>query len=303
MISGLNSQTGSVDTIFLFIMGVSVIILLIVTILMLFFLFKYSRKRNPHPKNIESNALLEIIWVVIPTVLVLAMFYYGWSGFSIMRTPPEDSMVVKVGSRMWSWSFTYDNGKKSEVLRVPLDRPVRLVITSDDVIHALFIPQFRVKEDAVPGLETYLWFLPEETGSFDLFCSEYCGIKHHNMITKVIVMEQGDFSKWYLTEETISDKAVPAYSLMDENGCFECHSTDGSTGIGPGFKDLFGSKETVITEGKEREIIINNEYILRSILNPEDDVVKGYPSVMPSYEGELNKKELESILEFIKDLK
>ncbi|RJQ20591.1 MAG: cytochrome c oxidase subunit II [Nitrospiraceae bacterium] len=191
----------NVRGVFLFIAGVSVVMLVLVTSIMVFFLIKYDRKRNPTASDIEGNLPLEISWVVIPTVLVVAMFYYGWTGFSVMREPPADAMNVKVSARMWSWSFTYENGKKSGELTVPLNRPVKLIITSEDVIHSLFIPAFRVKEDAVPGMETYLWFLPDRTGSYDLFCSEYCGAGHHAMVSKVIVMSREDFSRWYEKKE------------------------------------------------------------------------------------------------------
>ena len=297
-------RSANVDNVMYFIAGVSVFMLVLVTFLMIFFVVKYSSKRNPTAENIEGNLPLEIIWTVIPTILVLAMFYYGWIGFKIMRNPPKDAMPVKVTARMWSWSFTYENGQNSGELNVPLNRPVKLIIVSEDVIHSLFIPAFRIKEDAVPGMETYLWFNPDKTGTYDLFCSEYCGAGHHSMISKVNVMSQDDFSKWYEKKE---EAAVPQVQdtlvIMKKNGCLNCHTMDGTVEIGPSFKGIFGKKIEVITNGKEHEVVVDNEYLKRSMLEPEADVVKGFDSIMPSQKGVLTDEEIEAIINYIKDLK
>ena len=167
------SSTITFDNVFLLLLVISVVLLISITFTMIYFVVKYNRKKNPTPENIESHLLLEITWIVIPTLLVLGMFYYGWSGFKFMRTAPEGAMTVKATGRMWSWQFEYDNGIKSGELKVPIGKPVKLLITSQDVLHSLFIPAYRIKEDAVPGMETHLWFLPDKEGEYDLFCSEY----------------------------------------------------------------------------------------------------------------------------------
>ncbi len=295
-------KSASVDNVMFFIVGISVFMLVLVTSLMIFFLIRYSRKKNPDAENIEGNLTLEIIWTVIPTILILAMFYYGWIGFRIMRSPPENAMVVKVSARMWSWSFTYENGQKSGELNVPLNRPVKLIISSEDVLHSLFIPAFRIKEDAVPGMETYLWFLPDKTGKYDLFCTEYCGSGHHSMISKVIVMAQEDFSKWYGEKEG-AGKALDAVKIMENNGCLGCHTLDGTMRVGPSFKGIFGKEAEVITTGRRRKIIIDEEYLRRSILEPGADMVKGSPNIMPSQKGILRDEEINAIIEYIKKLK
>jgi len=303
MVTGLLNQTGRVDNVFFFIVAVSVVILSIVTFTMIFFLIKFNRKRNPVAKDIESNLPLEIIWITVPTILVMAMFYYGWSGFRIMRNPPEDAMPVKVSARQWAWSFTYENGQKSNELRVPLDKPVKLIITSEDVLHSLFIPAFRVKEDAVPGMETYLWFLPDRTGEYDLFCTEYCGVGHHAMVSKVIVMSQEEFAGWYGKKETFAAGGRDALKIMEKKGCLVCHTTDGAKAVGPSFRGIFGKKETVITGGKERTVLVDEAYLRKSISAPNEDVVKGFPPVMPSQEGLLSDEEIENIINYIKGLK
>ena len=295
-------RSASVDNVMFFIVGISVFMLVLVTFLMIFFLVRYSRKKNPVAENIEGNLTLEIIWTVIPTILVLAMFYYGWIGFRVMREPPKDSMIVKVTARMWDWSFTYENGKKSTELNVPLNKPVKLIIISEDVLHSLFIPAFRIKEDAVPGMETYLWFLPDKTGSYDLFCTEYCGTGHHSMISKVIVMAQEDFSKWYGEKEG-TGKAQDALKIMENNGCLGCHTVDGTKTVGPSFKGIFGKEAEVITSGRIHKIVIDEEYLRRSMLDPGADVAKGFPNIMPSQKGILKDEEIYTIIKYIEKLK
>ena len=289
----------------MFILVISLVLLVSITFTMIFFVVKYSRKKNPVPKNIESNLLLEITWTVIPTILVLAMFYYGWSGFRFMRTAPEDAMMVKATGRMWSWQFEYENGKRAGELRVPLARPVKLIITSQDVIHSLFIPAFRIKQDAIPDRETFLWFLPDKAGEYDLFCSEYCGVKHSSMVSKVIVMDAEDFHEWYeLSEEAEEEtSASQGAKLLDDKGCLACHTTDGTQGVGPGFKGLFSTKVTVLTGGKEREVIADESYLKNSMLRPGADIVKGFGNIMPSQKGNLSEEEINEIITYIKSLK
>ena len=169
MVTGWPNMSNPADDTFFFILGISLTLLALNTGVMIYFVFRYSRKRNPRAVDVKENIPLEIIWTVIPTLLVLAIFFVGWKGFQYMRTVPADAMIVKVMARQFSWTFTYENGRQDGVLRVPIRKPVKLLITSADVLHSLYIPAYRIKEDAVPGRETYLWFLPDELGSYDLF--------------------------------------------------------------------------------------------------------------------------------------
>jgi cytochrome c oxidase subunit 2 len=198
-------------------------------------------------------------------------------------------------------------------LRVPLGKPVKLLINSEDVLHSLYIPAYRIKEDAVPGLETYLWFYPDEKGNYDLFCAEYCGMGHSAMITKVVVMGKEDFAKWYKSrgksaspkgkEEGMGHELEEGRQLAKKLGCLGCHSTDGSKLIGPSFKGLYMREETVITKGIEGEAVADEEYIIRSILDPTADIVKGYPPIMPSQKGSLSDENLKEIVKYLKELK
>lgn len=186
-----------VNRTFFFIVGISVALLLLVTFLMIYFVVKYRRRAGVEAVDVEGNTLLEIIWTVVPVALVLSMFYYGWVGFKTMREVPKNAMVVKVTGQMWFWTFEYSNGRRTEVLNVPVGSPVKLELNSLDVIHSLYMPAFRVKEDAVPGANNYLWFQADREGTYDLFCAEYCGTGHSTMITKVVAMPIDEFREWF----------------------------------------------------------------------------------------------------------
>jgi cytochrome c oxidase subunit II len=307
MVTGWPNMSNPADGTFFFILGIAVTLLVVNTAVMIYFVIRYSRKRNPIAEDVHENLTLEIIWTVVPTILVLAIFFVGWKGFQYMRTVPPGAMPIKVMARQWSWTFTYENGREDSVLRVPVQKPVKLLITSADVLHSLFIPAYRIKEDCVPGMETYLWFLPDEVGTFDLFCTEYCGVAHHAMITKVEVMPEKEFIAWYEREAEAAaaqkkEKALPGAALLEVKGCLACHSTDGTTKIGPTFKGMFGKKETVTRDGKEREVVVDEAFIKEKLLQPELNRVKGFPPVMPSQKGLLTDKQIGEIVEYLKTL-
>jgi cytochrome c oxidase subunit 2 len=319
MVSGWPNLSSPADSVFFFILGISLTFLFVNTAVMIYFVIRYSRKRNPNPEEVKENVTIEILWTVIPTILVLIIFFAGWKGFQYMRTVPPDAMPVKVTAREWSWTFDYENGKETNILKVPIRKPIKLVITSADVLHSLYIPAYRIKEDAVPGMETHLWFLPDELGSYDLFCTEYCGVGHSAMITTVEVMSEKDFDEWYggaaksPQVKKVEGAATPAAHeaaaapdgarLVQVKGCIACHTTDGTPKIGPTFKGMFGKKETVVNDGKEREILVDEAFIKQTLLNPEIDRVKGFPPIMPSQKGVLTDVEVDEIIEYFKTLK
>ncbi|MBK9099648.1 MAG: cytochrome c oxidase subunit II [bacterium] len=196
MFDGVSNFVSSVDGTFLFTLIVSVFFLVLITVLMIFFVIKYSRKRNPKAKNIHGNMGLEIAWTAIPTILVLIMFWYGWQGYKEMVNVPEDAMPVNVTAQMWKWSFEYEGGKKSDSLFVPVNTPIKLILHSNDVNHSFFIPAFRLKKDVFPNRERIAWFIAERTGEYDIACTEYCGLNHSYMYSKIIVMENQEFKDW-----------------------------------------------------------------------------------------------------------
>jgi cytochrome c oxidase subunit II len=300
--SGASNFVQGVDLTFIIILGISVFFLIGITAVMIYFVFRYSRKKNPKATNIEGNNTLEIVWTAIPLILVLIMFYFGWVGFRPMRHVPEGAIQVKAIGQMWSWSFEYENGKKSGELIVPLNKPVKLNLFSRDVIHSLYIPAFRIKEDVVPGKNNYLWFTAQQEGEYDIFCAEMCGDRHSYMLSKVKVMPEDEYNSW-LSQSDIPAGEHPGLTIMKQNACISCHSRDGSKIVGPTFKGLFGRKEIVVENGVEKEVNVDEDYIKRSIYEPNAQVVKGFnQGLMTPYKDKLTDEDVEKIIEYIKGL-
>src|SRR5512139_3947886 len=270
MFLGPSNTSGKVETAFLLVVGISVALLVLVTCVMIVFLIRYNSKRHPRSQEVKESVALEVVWTVVPVALVLVMSYFGWVDFEYVRNPPKNAMPVNVTARQWSRLFAYENGRKSELLRVPGCIPVKLILTSEDVIHSLYIPAYRIKEDCVPGMKTHLWFSARELGSYDIFCTEYCGVAHSHMRSHVVVMTDDDFDKWYTATEA-GGLAEKGLTILKEKGCLGCHSIDGSQKIGPTLKGTFGKKVRVLTDGKEREVTADEEYLKMSILRPAAD--------------------------------
>ncbi len=317
MLSRLSSISDSVNGPILFIAGTSLVMLIGITAAMVYFTFRYHRRRNPHPEDIHGHRVLEIVWTVVPTILAFGFFWYGWEGYKYIKTVPEGAMEVKVTGRMWSWLHEYENGVQSAELYVPVNVPVKLNLSSQDVLHSYYIPAFKVKQDAVPGIpDLFLWFSAFETGVYQVFCAEYCGLSHSAMWSKVHVVTQEEFDEWLRVEgekvaaiqkaaesdEGDANLAIMGEALSKSKGCNACHSVDGSKLIGPTYKGLYGKKETVVTAGQEREVVVDDAYIKHSMLKPTDDVVKGYQPLMPSQEGLVNDAEIKALTAYIKSL-
>lgn len=296
MSQGLFSAADKVDQAFLFIFGVSVAILVLITLCMIWFVYRYHHTRNPHATDIKGNVAAEITWTVIPTILVMAMFWYGWTSYKALRSVPADAMKVKLTARMWSWVFEYENGKRTSVLTVPKERAVRLDMTSVDVIHSFFVPAFRIKIDTVPGMETYAWFESSRTGTFDILCAEYCGLRHANMLSTVEVVEKDAFEKWY---NSTDDADEEVRKVLDTHGCLGCHSMDGSEVAGPTLKDLFGKDRNVLINGQKKTIPADEGYMRRAILEPEVEVLEGHEPSMPPYKDVLPEKDMDLIMKYL----
>lgn len=296
---GASTYSHIVDQTFWYILGISAFLLLGITVAMIYFAIRYSHKRHKKAAQIEGSILLETLWTVIPTLLVLSMFWYGWTGFRQMRNMPEDSMKVKVIARMWSWLFEYEDGRQSAELVVPVNTAVSLDLTSLDVIHSFYVPAFRLKEDCVPGRTNKAWFEATRTGDFDLFCAEYCGDQHAYMLSKVRSVSGEDFASWQAERP---DPAAQGDQLFALKGCVACHSTDGTKMIGPSFKGLFGKTEIVLRDGVEVEITVDEDYLRKSIWEPNAEIVKGFEPVMPPQQGMMSDEELEALVQLIKEL-
>lgn len=300
--SGASNLAEGVDRAFIFIFSISFFFTIAITVLMIYIVIHFSRKKGKTPMQFTGNTKLEIIWTVVPLIIVLMMFYYGTVGFTPMRDVPKDAMQIKAIGKMWVWNFDYGNGKISKDLVVPYNRNVKMNLVSVDVSHSLFIPAFRVKEDVVPGYDNYLWFRPIEKGTFDVFCAEYCGLAHSGMTAKVIVVDSLDFKKWLADLKVTGNLPdPPGLTVMKANGCLTCHSLDGAKIVGPTFKGLYGSKRTVITDQGEKQVDASDDYIKESIFDPGAKVVKGFnKGLMQSYKGVIKAEDLDKIVDYFK---
>ena len=304
--SGASNFVEAVDLSFYVIFGISIFFMVAITAVMIYFVIRYNKNRHPKADtSIEGSVKLELVWTIIPTILVLVMFYFGWAGFTPMRDVPDDAIPVKAIARMWSWTFEYENGKKSDKLIVPKDKPVKIDLVSVDVVHSFYVPAFRVKEDVVPGRNNFLWFTALEYGSYDLFCAEYCGLRHAYMLTTVEVVKDEEWVEWMKTPEGDSelDKVAAGFNVIKMNGCVACHSTDGTKLVGNSFKGIWAERRNVIVDGETKEAIVGADYIRKSLYEPNAEVVEGFPQgMMPSYEGMISDEELTQIIEYIKSL-
>jgi cytochrome c oxidase subunit II len=293
-----------VDTAFYFIFGISFFFLIALTTIMIFFVIKYNHKKHPKPVQIKDNYVLEITWTIIPLIIVIVMFYFGYIAFIPMRKAPKDSLIVKTVGRMWEWEFTYSNGKKSKDLHIPVNKPVKLEMNSADVIHGLFIPAFRVKEDLVPGKESMIWFIVNKEGEYNIFCSAYCGLRHSYMISRAIVTDENKYNQWVADYFPSQTKDLPGLDLIRKNACTGCHSIEGKRLVGPAFNGIYGKERKVVSNGQTKSVIADNEYIKRSMIDPNSEIVEGFsPNLMQSYKGVLTDEQIGQISDYLKQLK
>jgi len=311
MYTGASTFVEGVDNAFVFILAIAFFFLIGITTVMLIFLYRYNKQRNPKPIQNKGNNTLEVVWTVIPLLLVLAMFYYGYIGWVPMQRIPDQGLEVTANARMWAFSFRYDNGRVTDKLYVPKDTAIILNLNAVDVLHSLYIPAFRVKADMVPSLPgNRMWFEATKTGTYSLFCTEYCGLQHSYMYTEVVVMEPDEFWEWYEDPDAMdipvpddANLALLGRQVVESKGCIACHSLDGTIVIGPSFKEKFGETVTVTTGGQQRQVVYDEEYVRRSIYEPDYDITQGFRAgQMFSYEGEVTEQEISLIIEFLKSL-
>ena len=296
----LQTTTEAIDPVFMFIFGACLVLLIGITVTVIAFVVRYHRSRAPEPTSeVASNLWLEIVWSALPTLLVLAMFWYGWTGYLSLRNVPKGAMEVTAIARQWSWSFSYPDGRTSPKLYVPVGKPIRVELVSKDVIHGFYLPAFRVKRDVVPGMKNYTWFVADKPGSYDLFCSSYCGTGHAAMITTVEALPEAEYAAWL--HDSAEQKESLGHELLEKHGCLGCHSLDGTPRLGPSFKGIWGRSVTVVSNNKEQTINVDDAYLLRSILEPNADVVKGFQPIMPPFT--LKDEENREIVEYLKELK
>ena len=300
----------NIDWVWDFMIWCSVLTALGIFVAIFHFITKYRAKSRAAneiaEKSAEHNTALEITWSVLPLFVVIALFVWGFKGFMDLRTPPKDSMELHANAQKWKWTFDYkcpSGTLTDDTLHVPIDRPVRMLISSVDVLHALYIPSFRTKMDAVPGRYTDMWFQATRAGDYPIFCAEYCGTSHSDMLSHVIVHPAGDYEKWLNKACVDADSKVGperGKDLFDRQGCSTCHTVDGTPKIGPTWKGLFGKME-MMTDGKPYKV--DENYLRESMMDPTAKVVQGFAPAMPPYKGKLSDKDIDGLIEYIKTLK
>ena len=284
------------------------------------FMIRYRRRSEGEKTPVVQPAHWhEALFVGVPLVVFLAWFAIGFRQYVELSNPPAGAMDVFVQGKKWMWKFAYQGGPSSlDVLRVPAGRPVRLLITSRDVIHSFFVPELRVKQDALPGRYTQTWFQADHPGRYQVFCAEYCGLSHSGMLAELVVMAPDEFDAWLAEQRRTpglaqdagaapGDVILPGSSIVDQGrnvavqqGCLKCHSVDGSRHIGPTWLDLYHRREKLSTG----ELVDADEgYLTRSMMDPAAQIVAGYQNVMPSYQGKLSPPEVAAVVEYMKSLR
>jgi len=300
---GASNFVEGVDLAFKVIFGISLFFLVGITAVMLWFVYRYNRKRHPQAIQVKESNLLEFTWIGIPLILVLLMFYYGYAAFRPQRIVPEGAIPITVIGKMWSWTFEYQGGKQSPDLVVPLNKPVKLNLYSPDVIHSLYIPAFRIKEDVVPGKDNYMWFTATQLGEYEILCTVFCGLRHSYMEAKAKVVPEAEYNAW-LQALPVKSAEPEGLVILKKNACTGCHSIDGTKIVSTSFKGLYGKEEKVITDGKERTVTVDDAYIRTSIYEPDKDLVVGYQKgLMKTYKGIITEEEMTQVIDYLKSIK
>jgi len=311
---------GKVDNFYAFLLISSLIASIILIGGMAVFIYQYKRKSaTDKTAYITHNTMLEFTWSFIPFVIMMVIFYWGKVIFNELRAMPDSAAAeeIHVVGVQWAWNFKYKNGIKQytkdndpnkQVMVVPLNKPVKLVMTSNDVIHSFYIPGFRNKQDVIPGRYTSLWFKADKPGEYQVFCTEYCGLQHSQMPATILVKPEAEYTAWLDSNKPtmaasgdggmneMANKGLEIY----ENKCRSCHSIDGSKIVGPTWKGLYGAKREFESGSP---VDADENYLKESILNPAAKIVKGYPAAMPPYAGQLSDDEITQLIEYMKVVK
>lgn len=302
-----SGEAGRVDAVFVLITVIGGFFFLLTQGLLIWFAVRY-RRRSPDRDNetprITGNHFLEFLWILIPSIVVVTIFYYGWRVYADLRAPRPGATEVHVTGKQWMWEVRYPDGRTAiNEIRVPRGKPVKFILTASDVIHGFYLPDYRVKMDAIPGRLTTLWLQPEKTGTYTIFCTVYCGDGHSSMNAQLIVMDPAGYAEWARgggnggEDEPLT---VRGERLVNKAGCLNCHALSGKEKIGPNLQGLYGSK-VPLADGKA--VARDEEYLRESIEDPGAKIVKGYPNVMPTYKTSMRPEEIRAVVEYLKTLK
>jgi len=290
----------SVDQLYLFLTAVTLFFTALIFSVIFYFMIKY-RRRSPdeRPRAIEGSFPLEVLWTVIPTLIVALIFVWGSTLYFRNAEPPKGAMEIFVTGKQWMWKVEHPEGQREiNELHVPIGRPVKLTMTSEDVIHDFFVPAFRVKKDVLPGRYTTLWFEATKVGTFHLFCAQYCGAFHAGMIGSIIVQEPDEYERWLAGGAPGESMEQSGAKVFQANGCPTCHLADG-TGIGPSLLGLYGNP-VKLTTGET--VTADDAYIRESIVLPKAKVVLGYTPIMPTFQGRMTEEQISNVIAYIRAL-
>lgn len=296
-----STVAGSVDALYVFLLAVSAFFSVLIAVLVIGFAVRYRRRSEDEvPQPIHGSLVLEIVWSVIPLGLAMVMFFWGASLYFQLSRPPADAEEVLAVGKQWMWKFQHREGHREiNELHVPVGRAIRLVMSSEDVIHSFFVPAFRVKADVLPGRYTTAWFEATRPGRYHLFCAEFCGTEHSRMIGQVVVMEPAKYEAWLAGGATAAVAPEAAgEKLFTSLGCATCHL--GDTPRGPGLAGLVG-REVKLATGET--VVADADYIRESILTPQAKLVAGFQPLMPTFQGQLSEEQLLQVLAYLKTLK
>jgi cytochrome c oxidase subunit 2 len=296
-----STLSGKVDALYFYLSGVTVFFALLIYGVLIFFVIKY-RRRSPHeiPRPIAGSHKLETLWSVIPFLIAMSMFAWGAQLYFQNSRPPKNAVEVYVVGKQWMWKIQHTTGQREiNELHVPVGRRIKLIMTTEDVIHDFYIPAFRIKADVVPGRYTTQWFEATKPGKYHLFCAEYCGMNHSGMIGSVVVMEPTEFDNWLSGNTNQQSPAVAGQQLYQTLGCVSCHGANGEGGRGPALGGVFGS-QVFLNNGQT--VKADEAYIRESIVNPQAKLVNGFGPIMPTFQGQITEEQLVQILAYIKSL-
>ncbi|NNF07838.1 MAG: cytochrome c oxidase subunit II [Candidatus Eisenbacteria bacterium] len=301
-----STVAADIDALYYFIFWGCAIAFILVMGGMFFFMAKYRRREGvPYKPSPSHNTPLEVTWTVVPFLLLMVVFVWGFKGYMDLHITPANAMEYSVRGKQWLWQVNTPGVSTASVneMVVPVNTPIKVLLQSDDVIHSFFVPDFRVKMDAYPNQYTTMWFEATKTGEFDMYCTEYCGTEHSQMFGKVIVKTQAEFEEWMgqnTGRQEDQDPAEYGEGLFVSKTCATCHSIDGSTALtGPSFKGLWGSQES-LADGSS--VLVDENYLRESMLEPNAKVVAGYEGVMPTFTGLLTDDDIFCLIEYIKTL-
>ena len=296
-----STVSGDVDALYFYISGVTVFFTLLISAVVIFFVIRYRRRNEFEiPRPIEGSTKLETLWSVIPLLIALSIFAWSAKVYFAQYRPPRNAMEIYVVGKQWMWKFQHTTGQREiNELHVPVGQKVKLIMASEDVIHDVFVPAFRIKADVVPGKYTTEWFEATKPGRYHFFCAEYCGMNHSGMGGWVVVMEPTEFDNWLSGNANQMSPAAAGQQMYESLGCASCHGATGEGGRGPALLGVFGSQ--VGLNGGQK-VNADEFYIRESILNPQAKIVSGFGPIMPSFQGQVNEEQLLQLVAYVKSL-